>query len=151
MSWDLSCRDWEARLASGRSLVPELRLDKVEADRAVSVYNALKLPDVVGTPTLGEASGEWFREIVRALFGSVIDGERLIRELKPRQQRRDQRVLLGTRQCGKIGRRVHPSVESRFADPRHRPLVYQSIRRAALITNALPEQLQTDIGKAPQR
>ncbi len=79
--WDLSCRDWEQRLAQGRSLVPDLPLDAAEAGRAVRVFDALRLPDVIGTPTLGEAGGEWFRDIVRALFGSVAGGERMIREL----------------------------------------------------------------------
>lgn len=79
--WDLSCPDWEQRLRDGRSLVPELPLDKIAADRAVGVFNALQLPDVIGTPTLGEAAGDWFRDIVRALFGSLIDGERMIREI----------------------------------------------------------------------
>lgn len=81
MTWDLSCRDWEARLAQGRSLVPGLPLDMVAAERAVTVFNELRLPDVVGTPNLGEAGGEWFRDVVRALHGSVIDGDRMIREL----------------------------------------------------------------------
>lgn len=81
MTWDLSCRDWEARLAEGRSLVPDLPLDLVAAERAVAVFDALKLPDVEGTPTLGEAGGEWFRAIVRALMGSVVGSERMIREL----------------------------------------------------------------------
>lgn len=81
MTWDLSCRDWEERLAQGRSLVPDLPLDMAAAERAVRVFNELRLPDVIGTPALGEAGGEWFRAIVRALFGSFVDGERMVREL----------------------------------------------------------------------
>jgi phage terminase large subunit-like protein len=82
MSWDLSCRDWEQRIAQGRSLVPELPLNQAEADRAVAIYNRLRLPDVPGLPTLGEAAGDWFRAIVAALFGSLdANGVRLIREL----------------------------------------------------------------------
>jgi phage terminase large subunit-like protein len=69
--WDLSCRDWESRLREGRSLVPELPdLDRAAGDRAVAVLDRLRLSDVTGTPTFGEAGGEWFRDIVRALFGS---------------------------------------------------------------------------------
>lgn len=71
MSWDLSCPDWEQRLRAGQSLVPALpHLDRAAGDRAVAVFNKLRLADVPGTPTLGEAGGEWFRDIVRALFGS---------------------------------------------------------------------------------
>lgn len=69
--WDLSCRDWEARLRAGRSLVPDLPIDRAAGDRAVAVMDRLRLADVTGTPTFGEAGGEWFRDIVRALFGSV--------------------------------------------------------------------------------
>lgn len=83
MGWDLSCEDWEARLKSGKSLIPKLPLHKGQGDRAVAVFNKLKLADVPGTPTNGEAGGEWFREIVRVLFGSFDPKtkERLVREL----------------------------------------------------------------------
>lgn len=70
MTWDLSCPDWKERLRTGRSLVPNLPLNLAEADRAVAIFNKLRLADVPGTPTLGDAGGEWFRDIVRALFGS---------------------------------------------------------------------------------
>ena len=83
MTWDLSCRDWEARLKAGRTLVPDLPLYAGEGDRAVSVLNKLRLADVTGTPTFAEAGGEWFRDIVRAMFGSVdpVTKARMIREL----------------------------------------------------------------------
>lgn len=83
MTWDLSCPDWEDRLRTGRSLVPNLPIDVARGDRAVAVFNKLRLADVPGTPTLAEAGGEWFRDIVRALFGSLdpVTRERAIREL----------------------------------------------------------------------
>jgi phage terminase large subunit-like protein len=70
-AWDLSCPDWEQRLRDGRTLVPDLPIDHALADKAVSIFNALRLPDVHDQPTLGEAGGEWFRDIVRAGFGSL--------------------------------------------------------------------------------
>lgn len=79
--WDTSCQDWETRLVSGRSLVPELPLFEDEAARAVRVFNRLHLPDVPGMPTLGEATGDWFRDIVSALFGSL-DVEANIRHIQ---------------------------------------------------------------------
>jgi phage terminase large subunit-like protein len=80
--WDLSCPDWEQRLRDGRSLVPPLPLDEAAATRAVAVFNKLKLSDVEGTPTLAEAGGDWFRDIVRAIFGSIDEtGTRLVREI----------------------------------------------------------------------
>jgi phage terminase large subunit-like protein len=83
MSWSLACRDWESRLSSGRSLVPDLPLDLVQGDRAVAVFNKLRLADVPGTPTMAEAGGDWFRDVVRALFGSLdpVTKSRAIREL----------------------------------------------------------------------
>jgi phage terminase large subunit-like protein len=68
--WDLSCVDWRDRLLSGRSLVPELPLFQSEAARALRVFKRLKLPDVIGTPTMEDACGPWFFPIVEALFGS---------------------------------------------------------------------------------
>lgn len=84
MSWDLSCPDWVDRLKAGRSLVPGgLPINQREGDRAVAVFNKLRLHDVPGTPTMGDAGGDWFREIVRALFGSLdpVTRERAIREI----------------------------------------------------------------------
>ena len=71
MAWNLSCADWADRIRNGRSLVPELPLNRTEADRAVEIFNRLRLPDVRGTPALREAGADWFREIVAALFGSI--------------------------------------------------------------------------------
>src|SRR5690606_14364781 len=83
MTWDLSTPGWEDRLRAGESLVPDLPLDRVEGDRAVAVFNKLRLADVPGTPTMAEAGGDWFRDIVRALFGSMDPDTRArrIREL----------------------------------------------------------------------
>jgi phage terminase large subunit-like protein len=68
--WDLSCPDWEDRILAGRPLVPDLPLFQSEAARALRVFKRLKLPDVIGTPTMAEACGDWFFPIVAALFGS---------------------------------------------------------------------------------
>jgi phage terminase large subunit-like protein len=83
MSWDLSCPDWWRRLQQGKSLVPDLPLWTAEGERAVRIFNKLRLADVPGTPTMEEAGGEWFRDIVRAMFGSVDPAtrQRMIREL----------------------------------------------------------------------
>jgi len=81
--WRLACPDWAARLKAGRTLVPDLPIDRKAGDRAVAILNKLRLADVPGTPTFGDAGGDWFRDVVRALFGSL-DPEtrqRMIREL----------------------------------------------------------------------
>jgi phage terminase large subunit-like protein len=81
--WDLSCTDWEERLMAGRSLVPELPLYRDESELAVAIFDELRLPDVIGMPKLRDACGDWFRDIVRAVFGSrdPATNERLIREV----------------------------------------------------------------------
>lgn len=83
MAWDLSCPDWWQRLQQGRSLVPDLPLWTAEGDRAVRIFNKLRLADVPGTPTMEEAGGDWFRDIVRAMFGCTdpVTHARMIREL----------------------------------------------------------------------
>jgi len=68
--WDLSCVDWADRLRDGRSLIPDLPLNEDEADMGLAIFDELQLPDVPGTPRLGDACGEWFRQLVRAAFGS---------------------------------------------------------------------------------
>ncbi|MPZ31445.1 MAG: terminase large subunit [Rhodospirillales bacterium] len=81
--WDLSCPDWEQRLRDGRSLVPDLPLDRARADQAVGIFKKLRIPDVPGTPTLGDAAGQWILDIVAAMFGAydVATATRMIRGL----------------------------------------------------------------------
>lgn len=70
-------------MMEGRSLVPDLPLFPEERDRAIRIFNRLMLPDVIGTPKMEDAAGDWFRDIVAALFGSY-DPEtnrRMVQEL----------------------------------------------------------------------
>lgn len=67
----LSLPDWPERLAAGLSLVPAMPLDRAEAARAAAIFDRLRLPDVPGAPALAEAAGDWFRDIVRAVLGSL--------------------------------------------------------------------------------
>ncbi|QDL92539.1 terminase large subunit [Paroceanicella profunda] len=81
--WDFSCPDWADRLRDGRSLVPHLPLDTAAADQAVAIFDRLRLPDVVGQPAMAEAAGDWFRDIIRAAFGSIDpeSGQRRVAEI----------------------------------------------------------------------
>ncbi len=82
--WDLSCKDWEERLRDGRSLVPDLPLlDLKIAARAVGIFDKLRLYDVIGTPTMAAVAGDWWRDILRVLFGSldIETGTRRVRGL----------------------------------------------------------------------
>lgn len=81
MDWSTACPDWEERILSGRSLVPDLPLFADEAARALRVFKRLRLPDVIGQPTMAEACGEWFFPIVEAIFGSY-DTQNNVRKIQ---------------------------------------------------------------------
>lgn len=68
--WSTACKDWEDRLLSGRSLVPDLPLFENERERALRVFNRLRVPDMVGRPTMSEVAGPWLFPIIGAIFGS---------------------------------------------------------------------------------
>lgn len=63
--------------------MPDLDLDRKAADRAVGIFDNLRLPDVVGHPRMAEACGDWFRDLVAAAFGSADPdtGERGVGEI----------------------------------------------------------------------
>jgi phage terminase large subunit-like protein len=81
--WNLANPDWEKQLLAGQPLVPQLPLFDAQAEKALRIFNRLRLPDVIGTPTMKEAAGPWLQAIVRALFGSydIETKRRLIQEL----------------------------------------------------------------------
>lgn len=72
MTGDVSfaCPDWEAKLRRGETPIARLPLNEARATRAVRMFDDLRLPDVRGFPRLAEASGEWFRDIVRNAFAA---------------------------------------------------------------------------------
>lgn len=80
-AWNFAQPDWEQRLRDGRSLIPDLPLDQIEAGKAVGIFNKLRLPDVPDQPALEHAAGEWQRDIVRAIFGSLVEGVRMVPEV----------------------------------------------------------------------
>lgn len=71
MAFDFACPDWFDRLQRGETPIADLPLDLVAAERAVGVFNKLRVPDAIGQPLLADAAGEWMRDIVRAIFGSM--------------------------------------------------------------------------------
>jgi phage terminase large subunit-like protein len=71
MAFDFACPDWADKLARGETPIADLDLDPKKADQAVGIFNKLRLPDVPGQPELRDAAGEWMRDIVRAIFGSM--------------------------------------------------------------------------------
>ena len=83
MPFDFACPDWEVKLKRGETPMPDLPLDDQAADQAAAIFDKLCLPDVIGQPSLGEAAGQWNRDIVRACFGSIepATGIRLVGEI----------------------------------------------------------------------
>jgi len=68
---DLSCPDWVEKLKAGETPIPQLDIDETIARVVVRIFDQLRLPDVAGQPPLGEVGADWFRDILRALFGCV--------------------------------------------------------------------------------
>jgi phage terminase large subunit-like protein len=81
LKWIFARPDWETRIRNSRSLIPDLPLNQKEVRRAVGIYNKLRIPDVAGTPSFGEAGADWFREIIAAIFGSY-DNETGVRHVR---------------------------------------------------------------------
>lgn len=93
--WRFACPGWEERLRAGKSIVPSLPLAEEEAARAVAIFDKLRLPDVPGQPEMREAAGEWQRDIVRALFGSLVDGVRMVPELLVMVPKKSSKTTMG--------------------------------------------------------
>lgn len=81
-AWSTALPDWKERIRAGGSLMPDLPLDRARADRALAIFKALRIPDVIGRPTFGEAAAPWCFELVRAVFGAFDAGttQRMLRE-----------------------------------------------------------------------
>lgn len=81
MKWTTACPDWAGRLKRGDSIIPA-PLFPDEAEAALAVFDHLKIVDAPGSPTFGEASKPWLREIVASIFGAYdrSSGRRLIKE-----------------------------------------------------------------------
>jgi phage terminase large subunit-like protein len=71
--WNFACPGWAEKLAAGQSIIPVLPLYPDKAERAVRIFNKLRVPDIDGQPAFAEAAGDWFRDIVRVIFGSLDD------------------------------------------------------------------------------
>jgi phage terminase large subunit-like protein len=82
MEWSTALPDWESRILRGRSLVPCAPLFPDQAASGLDVFNALRVVDVPGSPTMGEISRPWIKSFVASIFGaySPDTGRRLIQE-----------------------------------------------------------------------
>lgn len=81
IKWTTECPDWEERLVQGKSIIPP-PIFANEAEEALRIFKALRVPDLPGKPTMGEVSEEWVFDFVRCIFGAydAETGKQLIRE-----------------------------------------------------------------------
>ncbi|MBA15558.1 MAG: terminase [Sphingomonas sp.] len=68
--WSTACPDWEARITDGRPLIALAPLFPEEANAALDVFKSLRMVDVAGKPTFGEACDQWVFDFVGAIFGA---------------------------------------------------------------------------------
>ncbi|CAN2532547.1 hypothetical+protein [Methylocapsa aurea] len=68
--WSTACPDWEQRLIEHRSIIPCGPLFPEEAQAAMAVFLSLRIIDLPGRPTIGEACREWITDFAAVLFGA---------------------------------------------------------------------------------
>jgi phage terminase large subunit-like protein len=80
--WSTACPDWADRLRAGESIIPP-PIFPTQAAQALEIFKQLRIVDAPGSPTFGEACGQWVFDFVAAIFGSydADTGRRLIREV----------------------------------------------------------------------
>lgn len=83
MPLSLAVPDWQERIKASHSLCPIVDVNPDEQARAIRMFDRLRIPDVIGQPTMADGCGGWFREIVGILLGSIdpVTAARLVRGL----------------------------------------------------------------------
>ena len=81
-TWTTACPDWRERIRSRQSLIPFEPLFPEVAAAKMALFTSLKLMDVTGQPTIGEACDKWLLDFAATVFGAYDAevGEQLIKE-----------------------------------------------------------------------
>jgi len=81
LEWSTACPDWRDRIVAGESLAPP-PLFPSEAEEALEIFRGLRIVDVPGQPTFGEACEQFVFDFVAAIFGAydAESGRQLINE-----------------------------------------------------------------------
>ena len=65
-----ACPDWWEKLQAGEVPIADIPINRQKEARLLAFFNRLRLPDVPGNPTMGEACGDWFKTILVVFFAS---------------------------------------------------------------------------------
>ena len=68
--WSTGLDNWETRIINNESLIPCEPLNKQVAEIALDIFKSLKLVDVIGQPTIGQACKQWVFDFVAVIFGA---------------------------------------------------------------------------------
>ncbi len=69
-TWTTAVPNWTDRIVNHQSLLPSnLPINQQVAKLAMRIFDSLILVDVIGQPPLGQATKQWAREFVSAIFG----------------------------------------------------------------------------------
>lgn len=84
IEWSTAREDWAERIVAGQSLLPDgLPINRARANKALRIFRRLRIYDVPGQPTMGDACPPWQLDLVEVIFGCY-DPElrrQLIREI----------------------------------------------------------------------
>lgn len=69
MEWSTACPDWETRIVERRPIVPD-PLFPDQAEEALAIFKGLRIVDVPGQPTFGDACDDFVFDFVRVIFGA---------------------------------------------------------------------------------
>lgn len=70
IEWTTAVPDWQERIVSRKGLLPFVPVNDARAAKALRIFKRLKLTDIPGRPTMGEACADWVFDFVKVIFGT---------------------------------------------------------------------------------